>query len=250
MKLAGKTALVTGASRGIGRAIATRLAAEGADLVVTARGLEGVESLADEIRASYPDRRVLPLACDVGDWDAATATIEQAISEFGQVDILVNNAGITRDGLLARMEPADFDAVLTTNLKGTFNACRLIARQMLRQRRGRIVNITSVVGLVGNAGQANYAASKGGIVAFTYTLARELAPRGITVNAVAPGFIETDMTDAVKDEARESIGGQIPLGRVGQASEVAALVAFLCGPGSAYITGEVVRVDGGLAIGG
>ena len=249
LPLENQVAVITGASRGIGRSIASRLAADGADLVLSARGVEGVETAAREIEEEFPGRKVLAVASDVSSWDSVKEMLEHTTEACGRIDLLINNAGITRDGLLLRMNEEDWDEVLATNLKGVFNTCRLAARQMLRQRSGRIVNVTSVVGMIGNAGQANYAASKGGVIAFTRTLARELAARGILVNAVAPGFIETDMTAVMTEEAKATMGGQIPLGRIGVPDDVAALVAFLCGPGATYIIGEVIRVDGGLAIG-
>jgi len=249
LPLKGQVAVVTGASRGIGRSIAMKLASEGADLVLSARGVEGVEAAAAAVREECPDCRVLPLGCDVSDWDSVSALIEKTVEEFDRLDFLVNNAGITRDNLVLRMKQEEWDAVIATNLTGVFNTCRQAARQMLRQRSGRIINITSVVGLFGNAGQVNYAASKGGIISLSYSLAREMASRGILVNAVAPGFIETDMTAAMSDEAREAMAESIPLSRVGKPEEISSVVAFLCGPGASYITGEVIRVDGGLATG-
>ncbi len=249
LALQGQVAVVTGASRGIGRSIAMKLAAEGADLVLTARGVEGVEAVAAAVREQNPDRRVLPLACDVADWDSVSALVDRTVEEFERLDFLVNNAGITRDNLVLRMKQEEWDAVIATNLTGVFNTCRLAARQMLRQRAGRIINITSVVGLFGNAGQVNYAASKGGIISLSYSLAREMASRGVLVNAVAPGFIETDMTAAMSDDAQEAMAESIPLSRVGKPEEISSVVAFLCGPGASYITGEVIRVDGGLATG-
>ena len=247
--LKGQVAIVTGASRGIGRAIAAELASEGANLVLTARGVEGVEAAAAALAEDHPDGRFLPVGCDVSNWDSVSELIDRTVEEFEKIDFLVNNAGITRDNLVMRMKKEEWDDVLAANLTGVFNTCRLAARQMLRQRSGRIVNITSVVGLLGNAGQVNYAASKGGIISLTYSLAREMASRGVLVNAVAPGFIETDMTAAMPEAAREAMAEGIPLARIGKPEEISSLVAFMCGPGASYITGEVIRVDGGLAIG-
>ncbi len=247
--LSNQVALVTGASRGIGRAVALRLAEAGAHIALVSRSVDGAEKVAAELRAKHPSGRFLPFACDVSKLKDVGVVVEAVLKELGKVDILVNNAGITRDNLLLRMSEEEWDDVIATNLKGLFNFSKTVARQMLRERRGRIVNITSIVGLIGNAGQANYAASKGGVNAFTFTLARELATRGITVNAVAPGFIETDMTGAMSDEAKKVFQDKIPLGRFGRPEEIAEVVAFLCGPAAGYITGEVIRVDGGLAIG-
>ncbi len=249
LPLKGQVAVVTGASRGIGRAIASRLASEGADLVLGARGVDGVEAAGAALAEEYPDGRFLPVGCDVSSWDSVSELMDRTVEKFEKIDFLINNAGITRDNLVMRMKKEEWDDVLAANLTGVFNTCRLAARQMLRQRAGRIVNITSVVGLLGNAGQVNYAASKGGIISLTYSLAREMASRGVLVNAVAPGFIETDMTAAMPEAAREAMSEGIPLARIGKPEEISALVAFLCGPGASYITGEVIRVDGGLAIG-
>ena len=249
MPLKGQVAVVTGASRGIGRAIASRLASEGADLVLGARGVDGVEAASAALAEEYPDGRFLPVGCDVSSWDSVSELMDRTVEKFEKIDFLINNAGITRDNLVMRMKKEEWDDVLAANLTGVFNTCRLAARQMLRQRAGRIVNITSVVGLLGNAGQVNYAASKGGIISLTYSLAREMPSRGVLVNAVAPGFIETDMTAAMPEAAREAMSEGIPLARIGKPEEISALVAFLCGPGASYITGEVIRVDGGLAIG-
>src|SRR5690606_40780239 len=249
LPLEGQIRLVTGASRGIGRATARRLAADGAHLAVTARDAQNLSALLAELEAESPATRVLPFGCDVARGDSVAAMFDEVIGTLGRLDILVNNAGVTRDNVILRLKDEDWDDVIATNLKGTFLTCRLAARQMLRQRSGRIVNLTSVVGLVGNPGQANYAAAQGGVIAVTYSLAREHASRGVTVNAVAPGFIETDMTRAMTPEASARVLEGIPLGRMGAAEEVASVVAFLCGPGASYITGEVIRVDGGLGMG-
>ncbi|HVR73793.1 MAG TPA: 3-oxoacyl-[acyl-carrier-protein] reductase [Planctomycetota bacterium] len=248
-KLEGQVAIETGASRGIGRAIAFRLAEDGASLALLARSLDGVEKVAADIQERFPGAQVLAQACDISSSKDVIGAVEAVLEKAGRIDILVNNAGITRDNLLLRMSEAEWDDVMATNLKGLFNASKAVARHMLRERRGRIINITSVVGLIGNAGQVNYAASKGGVIAFTFSLAKELASRGITVNAVAPGFIETDMTARMTDEARAQFAEKIPVGRLGRVEEVAGIVAFLACPSAGYITGEVIRVDGGLAIG-
>ena len=247
--LEGQVALVTGASRGIGKAIAFRLAEDGAQVALLDLNQAGLEKTLAEIRERFPGRRFLQVVCDVSAFGSASEAVDRVISEMGKIDILVNNAGITRDNLLLRMTEADWDAVLSVNLKGIFNITKAAARPMLKSRSGRIVNIASVVGLMGNAGQANYAASKGGVISFTFSLSRELGSRGITVNAVAPGFIETDMTAALSGEARASLEKRIPLGRLGKPEDVAEVVAFLSSPASGYITGEVIRVDGGMAIG-
>ncbi len=244
---ADKTILITGASRGIGRAIALELAAPGIRLGLVYRGnREAAQDTADQCRLQGAQAEIYP--CDVGDFAAARQTVEAVLERFGGVDILVNNAGITRDGLMMRMDEADYDQVLDTNLKGAFNFIRHLSPHFVKRRAGRIINITSVVGLMGNAGQTNYAAAKAGLVGLTKSVAKELAPRGITCNAVAPGFIQTEMTKAMPQLAQESMAKAIPLGRIGEAQDIARAVAFLCGEGAGYITGTVLRVDGGLAM--
>jgi 3-oxoacyl-[acyl-carrier protein] reductase len=245
--LTGKNALVTGASRGIGRAIALELAANGAFVIVNYNGSEdAAEQVAAEIRAAGGE--AVTYRCNVSDFDACKNMIDELIGTYAHIDILVNNAGITRDGLLMRMKETDFDAVLDTNLKGTFNTIRHMSRYFLKQRAGKIVNISSVVGITGNAGQANYSASKAGVIGLTKSVARELASRGINVNAVAPGFVETEMTDVLPDSTKEALLKQIPLGKVGQAQDIAKTVAFLASPAADYITGQVLPVDGGMCI--
>lgn len=244
MGLEGKVAIVTGASRGIGRAIALRLAREGASLVVTATTEESARNTAAAVEAL--GQKALALAVDVADPAAVEAMFAAAVETFGKVDILVNNAGITKDGLLLRMKDADWDAVLDVNLKGAFNCVREAAKLMTKARSGRIVNISSVVGEMGNAGQINYCASKAGMIGLTKSAARELAKRGITVNAVTPGFIETDMTAVLSDKVREGLLQQIPLERFGSPDDVANAVFFLVSPMGDYITGHVLSVNGGM----
>jgi len=244
--LAGQVALVTGAGRNIGRAIAIRLAEAGADVAVVGRTPAPLEETAAAIRAL--GRGALPFACEVSDGPAVAATVEKVIEKFGRIDILVNNAGVTRDRLLLRMDEADWDDVMAVNLKGAFHFAKAAARQMVRQKRGRILNITSVIGQIGNAGQANYAASKAGLIGFTKSLAKELAPRGITVNAIAPGFIETAMTEGLPPEVRENLLRSIPLARFGTPEDVATVAHFLASESAGYITGQVVNVDGGMVM--
>lgn len=242
-----KIALVTGAARGIGRAIARELSARGALVIVNYRGsMDAAEETVREICAQ--GGRAESLCCDVADYEACEQMIREVLARYQRIDILVNNAGITRDNLLMRMSEAEFDAVLNTNLKGSFNTMRFVSRQMLRQKSGRIVNVASVVGVSGNAGQANYAASKAGLIGLTKTAARELASRGITVNAVAPGFIETDMTSVLSEAVKSQAAAQIPLGHFGEARQVAKAVAFLASDDAAYITGQVLHVDGGMVM--
>lgn len=245
--LTDKIAVVTGASRGIGRAIAKKLALEGAFVVINYNGsAERAEKVKQEIEEAGGKASVYQ--CDVSDYEKCEQFIQDVIGEYGRIDILVNNAGITRDGLLMKMSEEDFDKVLDTNLKGAFHTIRFASRQMLRQRSGRIINMASVVGVTGNAGQANYAASKAGVIGLTKAVAREMASRGITANAVAPGFIETDMTDILPEKVKETAASQIPLGAFGKAEDVAAAVAFLASEEAGYITGQVLHVDGGMAM--
>lgn len=246
MPLQNKNAIVTGASRGIGRAIALRLAKDGANVACIARSVESVKETVEAVRAL--GRQAEGYAVDVSDFAAVEAAVKEIEGKFETLDILVNNAGLTRDTLLMRMTVDDWDTVLNANLRGAFNWTKSLTRQMLRQRSGRIVNIASVIGLVGNAGQANYAASKAGLIGFTKSVAKELASRGITANAVCPGFIETDMTNGLSQEIKDKVLAQVPLGRFGKAEEVADLVGFLAGPQAAYITGQALTVDGGMVM--
>ena len=247
MALEGKVALVTGASRGIGRAIALTLAKNGADIAINFAGnVTAAEGVAGEIKAM--GRKAILVQGSVTDTATCQEMVNKVISELGKIDILVNNAGITRDGLLMRMSSEDWDAVLTTNLKGVFNCTKAVIKPMMKQRSGRIVNMASVVGETGNAGQANYAAAKAGVIGFTKTMAKEIASRGITVNAVAPGFIATDMTKVLPDKVKEAMETGIPLGRAGEPQDIANAVLFFVSDNAAYITGQVLNVDGGMVM--
>jgi 3-oxoacyl-[acyl-carrier protein] reductase len=245
-QLAKQIAVITGAGRGIGRAIALKFASAGADIVCVSRSAENAENAASEVRGL--GGKGWAFALDVADAKAVGAAAEKILQETGRVDILVNNAGITRDGLLMRMSEEDWDAVLNTNLKGAFLFSKALTRPMIKQRSGRIINVASVIALMGNAGQANYAASKAALIGFTKSVARELASRGITVNALAPGFIETDMTAGLKDELKNELLKRIPLSIFGQPEDVANAALFLASPMARYITGQVLAVDGGLVM--
>jgi 3-oxoacyl-[acyl-carrier protein] reductase len=243
----GKIAIVTGAGRGIGEAIAKRLAEGGAKVAVVSRTEANAAKTAEAINGAHPGA-AKAYAVDVADFQAVQELGEAIVTDFGKVDILVNNAGVTRDGLSMRMSSEDWDAVVDTNLKGAFNFIRAVQRPMAKQRSGRIINIASVVGITGNAGQANYSASKAGLIGLTKTIARELSGRGITSNVVAPGFIETDMTAVLPESIRTAVVGKIPLARFGAPDDIAAAVAFLAGPEAGYITGQVLVVDGGMVM--
>ncbi len=245
--LAGKSALVTGASRGIGRAIALKLASLGAKVAINFAGnlakAQEVKSAVEEIGGE-----AILVQGNVADFQTVQSIVNTVIEKFGTIDILVNNAGITRDNLLIKMSESDFDEVIATNLKGVFNCTKAVARLMMKQRAGRIINLSSVVGLTGNISQANYAAAKAGIIGFTKSTAKELASRNVTANAVAPGFINTDMTNVLSDKIKEDLLKGIPAGRIGEAQDVANLVAFLASDQAAYITGQIIAVDGGMAM--
>jgi 3-oxoacyl-[acyl-carrier protein] reductase len=245
-QLANQIAVVTGAGRGIGRAIALKFAAEGADVACVSRTAENSEKVANEVRAL--GRKAWAYALDVADAAAVAAASEKILAEAGRVDILVNNAGITRDGLLMRMSEADWDAVLDTNLKGAFLFTKAFCRSFVKQRSGRIINVASISGLMGNAGQSNYAASKAGVLGFTKSVARELASRGITVNALAPGFIETDMTAVLNEQIRTQLLAAIPMNSFGQPEDIAHAALFLASPAARYVTGQVITVDGGMVM--
>jgi len=247
MRFENQAAIVTGAGRGIGHAIAVRLASEGGRVACVSRSEENAKRTADELNMLRPDS-AKHYAVDVADHAAVQKAGEQILKDFTKIDILVNNAGVTRDGLAMRMSIEDWDTVINTNLRGAFNFTQSILRAMIKQRSGRIINITSVIGLIGNAGQSNYAASKAGLIGLTKSLARELASRSITVNAIAPGFITTDMTAGLSDEIKKTIQSQIPLGKTGTPEDVAIAVAFLASAEANYITGQVICVDGGMVM--
>jgi 3-oxoacyl-[acyl-carrier protein] reductase len=246
MRFEGKVVVITGGNRGIGLSITKRFLSEGAKVAVIGTRPESVDPVINEL--SNDENEVRGYSMNVANKEQVETTFKQIITDFGTVDILVNNAGITRDTLLMRMKEDDWDAVMDINLKGAFNCLKAVTRPMMKTRKGRIINISSVVGLTGNAGQANYSASKAGLFGLTKSAAKELASRNITVNAVAPGYIATEMTDAVSDEARDAFLRNIPLARAGQAEEVAALIAFLASDDASYITGQTVNVDGGLVM--
>lgn len=245
--LKNKVALVTGAGRGIGRAIAIALAKEGAEVIIN---YNGSEERAKEVKQTIEENggKASIYKCNVSDFEACEAMIKDVVKEYGHLDILVNNAGITKDGLIMKMKEKDFDSVLNVNLKGTFNTIRHSARQMLKQRSGKIINISSVSGILGNAGQANYAASKAGVIGLTKTMARELGSRGITVNAIAPGFVDTEMTEILSEELKENACKQIILGRFGKPEDIANTAVFLASDKADYITGQVISVDGGMNV--
>ncbi|RJS62154.1 3-oxoacyl-[acyl-carrier-protein] reductase [Bacillus sp. PK3_68] len=247
MKLEGKAALVTGASRGIGREIALELARAGADVAVNYSGSEAkANEVVEEIQAL--GRKALAVQCNVADNDSVAEMVKQTTEAFGKIDILVNNAGITRDNLLMRMKEQEWDDVIDTNLKGVFLCTKAVTRPMMKQRSGRIINIASIVGVSGNPGQANYVAAKAGVIGLTKTTAKELASRGITVNALAPGFITTDMTDALPEEAKEAMLRQIPLAQFGEPADIAKAALFLASEDAKYITGQTIHIDGGMVM--
>lgn len=247
MRFENKAAVVTGGSRGIGFAIAEKLAKEGANVAILCAGNKDKGNMAKGELLKYGTKVELYF-CDVSDFEASKQTVDKIIEEFGAIDILVNNAGITRDKLVLSMDEDDFDAVINVNLKGTFNMIKHTYKHFMKKRYGKIVNISSIVGIGGNAGQANYSASKAGIIGLTKSVAKELAGRGVTANVVAPGYIGTDMTEVLSDKVKDSMKSQIPAKRIGTPEDVANMVAFLCSDDSSYVTGEVIKVDGGLAM--
>ena len=242
-----KVAVVTGAGRGIGNGIAKKLASRGVKIAALSRSKENAQSCADEINDEFPET-AKPYSVDVSDSEAMLEIGKSVLSDFGKVDILINNAGVTRDNLMLRMTEEEWDVVLNTNLKGAFNSVKAFQRSLLKQGGARIINISSVIGLIGNAGQANYAASKAGLIGYTKSLAREFASRSVTVNAIAPGFIVTDMTEALSDELKDGIRSKIPLGELGQVDDISNAVEYLAGEAGRYITGQVLTVDGGMVI--
>ena len=246
MILKDEVAFITGGAKGIGKAIALKFAEEGADIAICDMNAEALKLAQDEVAAK--GRAVLTGVVDVTKFSDVESFVQKALDKFKKIDILINNAGITRDALLVRMSESDWDAVLDVNLKGAFNCSKTISKIMMKQRKGRIVNIASIIGIMGNAGQANYAASKGGLIAFTKSIAKELASRNVRVNAIAPGFIQTDMTANLSDEVKSEMQKHIPLGGLGTAQDVANLALFLASDGAAYITGQVVQVDGGMVM--
>jgi len=246
MSLENLTGVVTGAGRGIGRAIALRLAQDGANIVCVSRTESNSQKVADEVAAL--GRKSWAVAVDVGDTEAVEDAVAKILEDTEGINILVNNAGVTRDGLLMRMSEEDWDTVLDTNLKGAFTLTKALARSMRKAENARIINISSVVGLMGNAGQANYAASKAGLIGFTKSCAKEFAKSGVTVNAIAPGFITTDMTDELSDKVKEAIKSNIPMGELGEVDDIAGAVAYLASPGARYVTGQVLTVDGGMVM--
>jgi 3-oxoacyl-[acyl-carrier protein] reductase len=244
MRLKGKKVLITGAAQGIGKAIALMMAKEGADIAISDINLELATQTADELKSTGVE--AIAIEGNVADMESAEAMVSKTVEELGGIDILVNNAGITRDTLILRMKEDDWDAVINVNLKGTFNCTKAAVKKMSKQRSGKIINIASIVGLMGNAGQANYSASKAGVIGLTKTAAREFASRGININAVAPGFIATAMTDAIPEKAKNELTAQIPMGKLGSSEDVAEAVLFLSSPASDYITGQVISVNGGM----
>ncbi|MCL2389362.1 MAG: 3-oxoacyl-[acyl-carrier-protein] reductase [Elusimicrobia bacterium] len=245
MKLKGQTAVITGSARGIGKSIAEAFAAQGANIVISDISAEVSQATADEIKAKY-NVETLSVAANVSKLSECENLMAKTLDKFSQINILINNAGITKDNLILRMTEEEWDAVISVNLKGVFNCTKAVTKAMFKQRSGRIINITSVVGLMGNAGQANYSASKGGVVALTKTCAREFSSRNVLVNAIAPGFIRTAMTDALSEDVKQKLSQQIPLGRLGEVEDISNAAIFLAGPESSYITGQVISVNGGM----